>query len=121
MSRMTPEISNDQRKAIEEGDGLPVYVVDSSRNQTYVLLNVSDFEKVRSLLAPTHSAEQWTEEANERRIELIDKRVSGSLTATESVELDRLQQRAEMHFDDIAPPPMDGLVELHKQLVEHDE
>jgi hypothetical protein len=47
---MTPKLSNDQRQAIEERGGAPVYVVDAETNRNYVLMPADEYEKVRSYL-----------------------------------------------------------------------
>lgn len=45
---MTPRLSEDQRQAIEERGGAPVYVVDATSNASYVLLRAEQFEKMRA-------------------------------------------------------------------------
>jgi hypothetical protein len=47
---MTPKLTDDQRQAIEEHGGEPVYLVDTTTNATYVLMRAEQFEKVRMLL-----------------------------------------------------------------------
>ena len=48
---MTPNLTDDQRQAIEEHGGSPVYLVDTLTNTSYVLVRADQFEKVRALLA----------------------------------------------------------------------
>ncbi len=45
---MTPSLSEDQRQAIEERGGAPVYVVDASTNQNYVLIRAEQFETMKA-------------------------------------------------------------------------
>ncbi len=47
---MTPQLTDDQRQAIEQVGGSPVYVVDPATNVSYVLLRAEDYEKLK---APT--------------------------------------------------------------------
>lgn len=47
---MTPRLTDDQRHAIEEQGGTPVYVVDAASNANYVLLRAEQYEKIRPLL-----------------------------------------------------------------------
>lgn len=47
---MTPRLSEDQRQAIEDRGGAPVYVVDADTNKSYVLIPAGDYEKVKSYL-----------------------------------------------------------------------
>lgn len=68
-----------------------------------------------SLVSIGHE-EGWTEEKNQRRCLLIDKSIEGKLTAAEQVELAKLQEEAETHFDEVAPPPIDGALSIHTQL-----
>jgi hypothetical protein len=46
---MMPNLTDDQRQAIEEHAGSPVYLIDTSTNISYVLLRADQFEKVRAL------------------------------------------------------------------------
>jgi hypothetical protein len=46
----------------------------------------------------------WTDEKNSRRMELINKKYDGALTAAEKRELKALQQEGERHADLIAGP-----------------
>ncbi len=46
----------------------------------------------------------WTDEKNNRRIELIEKKYEGVLTAAEKRELKVLQQEGELYADRIARP-----------------
>lgn len=117
---MTPELTRELRQAIDETNGQPVYIVDSDRHETYVLLTSADFDRVRPMLDQRTSNVAWSDDKNGRRLELIDKKVAQTITAVESLELADLQQQAETHFDKIAPPPMKGVAELHQQLLNRD-
>ena len=59
----------------------------------------------------------WTEEKDRRRCVLIDKSLLADLTFAEQNELTDLQQQAEAHFDEVAPPPIDGALKIHAQLL----
>ena len=59
----------------------------------------------------------WSEEKDRRRCELIDKSVHAELTGVELHELSELQHEAESHFDEVAPPPIDGALQIHAQLL----
>ncbi len=47
---MTPNLTDDQRQAVEEHSGSPVYLIDTLTNTRYVLLRADQFEKVLALL-----------------------------------------------------------------------
>jgi hypothetical protein len=49
---MTPTLSDDQRNAIEEHGGTPVYLVDAATNVRYVLMRADQYEKVKALFEP---------------------------------------------------------------------
>jgi hypothetical protein len=46
---MTPKLADDLRQAIEEHGGAPVYIVDPSTNESYVIVRASQYEKLKSL------------------------------------------------------------------------
>jgi hypothetical protein len=60
----------------------------------------------------------WSDELNERRIELIDKDIQGNIRAEERVELAELQRKAVAYRDRVAPLPIEGARRLHQQLLE---
>ena len=59
----------------------------------------------------------WTPEKDKRRCSLIDKSLQAGLTDSEQHELAELQGQAEAHFDEVAPPPIDGALRIHAQLL----
>ncbi|WP_417731544.1 hypothetical protein [Rosistilla oblonga] len=60
---------------------------------------------------------KWTQEKDDRRCELIDREIAGTISLPESAELASLQRIAEQHFDEIASPPMEEALKLHKRLI----
>ena len=60
---------------------------------------------------------QWTQAKDDRRCELIDREIVGTISVTERAELAVLQKMAEQHFDEIASPPMEQALQLHKRLL----
>ena len=59
----------------------------------------------------------WTNAKDRRRCDLIDKSLQAGLTVAEKRELLLLQQQAEAYFDEVAPPPIDGALKIHAQLL----
>ena len=110
---LTPE----QRQAIDEQHGQPVYVVDPDRQQTFVLLSAEDYLRVRPLLQRDTSGDNWTEQMNARRCALIDRDIAGTISDEERIELAELDRQANEHYDRLAPPPIDGARAVHQQLL----
>jgi hypothetical protein len=59
----------------------------------------------------------WSEEGERLRRLLIDKDIAGVISADELAELARLDQLANEHFDQVAPPPTEGARLLHDRLL----
>ncbi|MEZ6113088.1 MAG: hypothetical protein R3C99_19055 [Pirellulaceae bacterium] len=57
---MTPKITPEIRKAIDEQHGKPVLVVDADRHQTFVLLTSDDFQRVEPVLGYSPDEGEWT-------------------------------------------------------------
>ena len=47
---MTPKLTTDQRLAIQETGGKPVYLVDADTNTSYVLLRADEYAKIQALV-----------------------------------------------------------------------
>ena len=47
---MTPKLTTDQRQAIEEKGGKPVYLIDADTNTSYVLLRADQFERIKAMV-----------------------------------------------------------------------
>ena len=45
---MNLHLTDDQRLAIEQGGGSPIYIVDPATNSSYVLLRADDYEKMKA-------------------------------------------------------------------------
>jgi hypothetical protein len=60
---------------------------------------------------------EWSNEMNNRRVELIDKDIQGSITPEERIELAELQRKAVDYRDRVAPLPIEGARRLHEQLL----
>ena len=54
------------------------------------------------------SGGDWSDELNERRTELIDNDIQGTITAGERAELAELQRKAVAYRDRVAPLPIEG-------------
>ena len=62
----------------------------------------------------------WSDALNQRRFELIDKEIQGSLTAAESIELAGLTRCMRDHVESEANLPMEGARALHRRLLQLD-
>jgi DNA-directed RNA polymerase subunit F len=61
--------------------------------------------------------ERWSAENDARRCQLIDKKIQRTISPAESRELAELQRQALDHFDQVAPPPIEGARKLHQRLL----
>jgi hypothetical protein len=66
----------------------------------------------------TAEQEEWSEEKNRRRCELIDRKYDHGLSPAEQAELALLQNAMYRHIDKIAPLPLDAARGLHQELLE---
>lgn len=92
---MILELTREQRQTIDAHRGQAVYVFDPDHGETFVLLPSSDFDKVRAMLGYPLDDGPWTDEKNRRRVELIDRKIAGTITAEQLAELAGLQRDAE--------------------------
>jgi hypothetical protein len=61
---------------------------------------------------------EWTEARNQRRCDLIDREIDGTLTSAERVELEDLQEQMLRYRHRVAPLPLEPLRKLHQELLE---
>ncbi|MGH8646842.1 MAG: hypothetical protein ACREX4_21235 [Gammaproteobacteria bacterium] len=62
-------------------------------------------------------ATEWTDKKNQRRCELVDKEIEGTLSPAEQVELEKLQTEMLAYRRNVVPLPLDKLRELHQALL----
>ena len=113
---MTPKITPEQRKALDERNGEPILVIDPDLQQRFVLIADTD-DRVRDLFAESNGDGNWTAEKEARRRDLIDKDIAGSISVEERVELAVLDREGNLHYDKIAPRPIEGARKLHQELL----
>ena len=46
---MTPNLTDDLRRAVEERNGAPLTIIDPATNASYVLMRAEDFEKFKAV------------------------------------------------------------------------
>jgi hypothetical protein len=56
---MTPELTNDQRLAIEQQNGTPVYLVDTVTSISYVLIRAEEYEKLKGLTGSDEASSMY--------------------------------------------------------------
>jgi hypothetical protein len=67
--------------------------------------------------AASHT-EEWTDEKNRRRCELIDRKYDHGLSPAEEAELAVLQDAMHRTIDKVAPLPLDAARRLHQELLQ---
>lgn len=65
-----------------------------------------------------HNDDRWNVQKNARRCELLDKKIQGTLTDTETIELQELQREAMAYRDAAARPRLEVARQLHRELLE---
>ncbi|MCZ6775832.1 MAG: hypothetical protein O7D34_05185 [Ignavibacteria bacterium] len=60
---------------------------------------------------------EWTEAKNQRRCQLVDKEIDGTISVVEKSELNRLQAEMLAYRRKVAPLPLEDLRELHQELL----
>jgi hypothetical protein len=63
------------------------------------------------------TSDDWTEQKNTRRCELIDKEIDGVLTPEEAVELRQLQDQMLRYQNIVAPWPIPAARQLYDELL----
>jgi DNA-directed RNA polymerase subunit F len=61
--------------------------------------------------------EEWSDEKNNRRMDLIDHKYGEGLTAEEAAELANLQEEMCKYLARIAPLPIEEARKLHQELL----
>lgn len=75
-------------------------------------------DALTATFAPNEAAMAgWTEEKNERRCALIDKKVLGNISADELEEFNRLQDEMRQYVDRVAPLPIAAAERLRESLL----
>jgi len=64
------------------------------------------------------TSDEWTEQKNTRRCELIDREIDGVLTPEEAVELRQLQGEMLRYQNKVAPWPIQAARQLHQELLQ---
>jgi hypothetical protein len=101
----TDEIKEFVRRLSTQSDGAALQL--EGRTVVFVLPAPSDNGK----------DEEWTDAKNDRRYVLIDKKINGTLTIEEAVELEHLQQALLRERQRIAPLPLEATRALHEDLL----
>ena len=60
---------------------------------------------------------EWNDEKNERRCQLVDRDIDGTITPAEKEELDDLQQQVLDYRRRVAPLPLEDVRQLHQELL----
>jgi hypothetical protein len=89
-SGMTVTLSDELRQALDQSAGQPLRVEDPRTRKTYLLV---EWDLVRSWIEPRADDGNWSQEQNARRCDLIRKKYAHGLTASETAELDQLQEQ----------------------------
>ena len=62
-------------------------------------------------------SQEWSNEKNDRRRDLVDKEIDGVLTADEKSELEHLQAQMLAYSRKVTPRPIAEALRVHQQLL----
>jgi hypothetical protein len=114
--RQVNDIQGDRKQFLEELLGQPL----AENEQVYIMVCAGD--STEEACAPDAGEAEhgggWSAAKNERRGELIDRHIQGSIAPEERVELDFLQQQFHEYQEQNWPLPIDKARELHRELLE---
>jgi len=114
--REVNDIQGDRKQFLEELLGQRL-----AENE-HVYIMVCAAESMDEACAPdsgeAEHRESWSAAKNERRGELIDGHIQGSIAPEERVELGFLQQQFHEYQEQNWPLPIDKARELHRELLE---
>lgn len=79
-------------------------------------LTIEDGGRPKYRLVPVVEDLPWSEDANRRRFELIDREIAGTISPEESLELERLQLEFRRFRHRVAPLPLAETRELLESL-----
>ncbi len=74
--------------------------------------------RVVPITTPPVGDGEWTPAKNQRRCELVDRKIGRSITPEELEELDALTQQMRRYVRKVAPRPLDEIRQLHQELLE---
>ena len=114
---MSPNITQQLQKVIEEHGGKPVHLPSANGDEAIVVMRASDFERMQQLFNDGDLEIEWTKELEDRRHALLDKKYANKLTVGERTELAILQRQAERHADRVAPPDLQGTEAAYQELL----
>jgi hypothetical protein len=113
---MTQIVLDDEPDAVRQFfERLP-----NDRSETVLSLQGKRFfwvvrETTSDLSLPTDG--EWSDQMNQRRFELIDKEIDGTMTELEKTELDDLQSRMRRYVEKVAPLPMESARQFYTNLL----
>ncbi len=104
-----------------ENESVKQFILSLSTNpgSSVLELNGQAVLQVTPITVPTNGAdEEWTEEKNARRCQLIDREIANTLTLEEAQELARLQQEMLRYRRRVAPLPLEDARDLCQDLLQ---
>lgn len=113
---MLAKLSDDLVQELERIGDEPLFAENPRNHKLYIIIAKDRFPEGKNEESPPVGTSNWTEEKNSRRFTLIDKDIAGTLSSTETVELQRLQREIDEYLCHVAPLPFAATRALHEQL-----
>jgi len=119
---MVAQTTDEILRELDQTPNGPVEFEDFRTQTRYVVIARDDYERMRP--PPSHGSqkaamppEDWSEDKNSRRYDLIDKKIAETLTAAEAEELEVLQAEMLRYRQRVAPLPLEDARKLHQELL----
>ena len=112
-TNMTPTLSSELQRALDESGGQPLRVEDPRTRKAYVLM---EWNIARTWIETHRKVDgDWSEKKNARRCELIRKKFADGLTSAETAELDQLQEQVGQFREQFGPLAADTVRALEAE------
>ena len=97
------------------------FVLELAREFSHVVLELNGRPVLR--VSPPGgnrqpAGDEWTDGENDRRCDLVDRKIAGAITPDEERELADLQRKMLRYRDEVAPLPLAEARRLHQELMD---
>jgi type I restriction-modification system DNA methylase subunit len=118
----TPHAKESLQRQIDATDGeidkLVYELYGLTEDEIRVVEGQAQVQPAAELNGEPPAEEEWTDAKNDRRAELIERKIAKTITPDEESEFEQLQAQLRHYRDRVAPLPLEEARRLHQELVE---